>query len=158
MWMDSSSDVDGMLVTRNMMLPSCKEGMNSLPRKGISAKVASNKMTAPEMTFFLLSSAQSSNGKYNFFAHRTMKVSFSSLDLRISDDSTGTRVMVSSSEPTIAKVMVSAIGLNILPSRPVKENSGKNTTMMMRMANATGFITSRAASRMTWVLLTVLPA
>ncbi len=65
--------------------------------------------------------------------------------------------MVSTSEPIMAKVMVSAIGLNSLPSSPVRENSGRNTTMMMRIANAVGLITSRAASRITWVLLTVCP-
>jgi hypothetical protein len=89
---------------------------------------------------------------------RTRKVSFSSLGLRISAESTGTRVSVRISEPTMAKVMVSAIGLNSLPSRPVSENSGRNTTMMMRMAKAMGLITSRAASRMTWVRFAALPA
>jgi hypothetical protein len=86
-------------------------------------------------------------------AHRTSQVSFSSLGFRISAASTGTSVRLSSSEPAIAKVMVSAIGLNSLPSSPVSENSGRNTTMMIMMAKAIGLATSRAASSTTCVRL-----
>ena len=86
-----------------------------------------------------------------------MKVSFSSLGLRISAASTGTSVIDSSNDPAIANVMVSAIGLNSLPSRPVSENSGRKTTMMMMIAKAIGLITSRAASRIRCVLLIGLP-
>ena len=78
-----------------------------------------------------------------------MNVSFSSLGFRISAASTGTSVSVRINEPIMAKVMVSAMGLNSLPSNPVSENSGRNTTMMMRIAKAMGLITSRAASRIT---------
>ena len=49
--------------------------------------------------------------------------------------------------------MVSAIGLNSLPSSPVSENNGKNTTMMIMMAKAIGLATSRAASSTTRVRL-----
>ena len=58
--------------------------------------------------------------------------------------------MVKINDPTMAKVMVNAIGLNILPSSPVSENKGRNTTIMIKIANATGFITSRAASSTRW--------
>ena len=80
-------------------------------------------------------------------------MSFSSLGCRISAASTGTSVIDSSNEPAIANVIVSAIGLNSLPSNPVNENSGRKTTMMIRIANAIGLITSRAASRIRCVLL-----
>src|SRR3546814_19050350 len=68
----------------------------------------------------------------------TSQVSFSSLGLRIIEASTGIKVRLSSIEPAIAKALVNAIGLNILPSRPSSENSGRNTKMMMVMAKAIG--------------------
>ncbi len=58
----------------------------------------------------------------------------------------------------MAKVMVSAIGLNSLPSSPASENSGRNTTMMIRIAKAMGLMTSFAAASMTCVRFTSLPA
>ena len=61
--MVSSSEVEGMPVTRNMMLPSCNVGMNSLPRKGNVASAASSNTSAPPKTFFLFSSAQASKGR-----------------------------------------------------------------------------------------------
>ena len=81
-------------------------------------------------------------------------MSFSCLARRKSADKTGTSVKVSTSEPTMAKVMVSAMGLKSFPSKPVSEKSGRNTTMMMRMAKAIGFMTSFAAANITWVRLT----
>mmetsp|Transcript_30101 Transcript_30101/g.54779 ORF Transcript_30101/g.54779 Transcript_30101/m.54779 type:complete len:279 (+) Transcript_30101:1250-2086(+) len=149
---DSSSDVDGIPVIRNMMEPSCSWGMNSLPRKGNRAKEPISSTTAMPTTRRFLSSAQSSSGRYTRLARATMKVSFSSLGLRIKAASTGTKVSDRSSEPAIAKVMVRAIGLNSFPSKPLSENSGMKTTMMMRMANAIGLATSRAASRIKCVL------
>ena len=154
---DSSSEVEGMPTTRNMIASSCSVGMNSLPRNGNSASAPISSASAAPTTIFLRSSAQSSSGRYSRFAPRTSQVSFSSLGLRISAHSTGTSVSDSSSEPAIAKVMVSAIGLNSLPSSPVSENSGRKTTMMIRMAKAIGLATSRAASSTTWVRLIGLP-
>ena len=52
-----------MLVTRNKMPPSCRVGMNSLPKKGMSAIDAVSNISAPENTFFLFSRAQSSTGR-----------------------------------------------------------------------------------------------
>src|SRR3546814_17926437 len=53
--------------------------------------------------------------------------------------------------------MVNAIGLNILPSRPSSENSGRNTTMMMVMAKAIGLATSLAAASTAEVRSTFSP-
>ena len=60
---DSSSDADGMFVTRNWIVPSCSVGMNSLPRNGNNAREATSNATAEPMTSFLRSSAQSSSGR-----------------------------------------------------------------------------------------------
>ena len=46
----------------------------------------------------------------------------------------------------MAKLTAMAMGRKSLPSMPVSAKSGKNTTMMIRMAKATGLTTSRAAS------------
>ncbi len=72
--------------------------------------------------------------------------------------SNGTRVNASSSEPAIANAMLKAIGLNILPSSPCNPNSGRNTTMMMRIANAIGAATSRAAASTAAPRSTAIPS
>ena len=59
---DSSSDVDGMPVTRHMIEPSCSCGMNSLPRNGNSARLANIAMPATITTTPLRASERSSNG------------------------------------------------------------------------------------------------
>ena len=64
---------------------------------------------------------------------------------------------VSSNEPAMAKLILKAIGLNSLPSRPCKLNSGRKTTMMIMMAKAIGLATSRAAARTAAVRLTCSP-
>ena len=58
---------------------------------------------------------------------------------------TGITVSEISSELTSANTMVSASGANIRPSRPVSENSGRNTMAMMRMPDTTGVATSVTA-------------
>ncbi|MNY44936.1 hypothetical protein D3C86_1800050 [compost metagenome] len=56
--------------------------------------------------------------------------------------STGTSVSASNSEPSMAKLIVRAIGANILPSMPESVKSGTKTAMMMVMAKTIGRPTS----------------
>ena len=77
---------------------------------------------------------------------RISSVSRSALGLRIRAASTGIRVSDSTSDPAIAKLILNAMGLNSLPSRPCRLNRGRNTTMIIRMAKAMGLATSRAAA------------
>ena len=57
----------------------------------------------------------------------------------------------------MAKLMVKAMGLKSLPSRPSRLNKGKNTTMMINSAKPIGFATSLAASSTALVRLTGSP-
>ena len=50
-----------------------------------------------------------------------------------------------SSEATSANAMVTASGVNSLPSNPVSENNGSNTVTMIRTPAITGTATSRVA-------------
>ena len=60
--MDSSSEVEGIPVTRHMIDPSCNCGMNSLPRNGKMARPATSAVTAVTTTTFFLAKAFCSNG------------------------------------------------------------------------------------------------
>ena len=48
-------------------------------------------------------------------------------------------------EPISAKEMVTANGVNIFPSRPVRLNNGRNTTMIIKTPLMTGVATSSVA-------------
>ncbi|MNK96270.1 hypothetical protein D3C87_1165430 [compost metagenome] len=63
---------------------------------------------------------------------------------------TGTKVIARTSEPSKAKEMVKAMGLNILPSMPWRVKRGRKTTMMMAIAKTTGLPTSAAARKIVW--------
>ncbi len=54
-------------------------------------------------------------------------------------------VSESSSDPASANTMVSATGMNSLPSSPCSVISGRNTMMMMATPAATGVMTSFTA-------------
>ena len=70
---------------------------------------------------------------------------------------TGISVRLSSIDPAIANAMVKAMGLNSLPSRPSRLNSGRNTTMMIRIAKEMGLATSLAAASTAEVRSTFSP-
>ena len=59
--MDCSSDVEGIEVTRHMIEPSCKVGMNSLPRKGNSTRLTASAVMAEMTTVCLFERLHSSN-------------------------------------------------------------------------------------------------
>ena len=88
---------------------------------------------------------------------RINSVSRSAFGFRNNAASTGISVNASINEPAIAKLILKAIGLNILPSSPCKLKSGKNTTIIMRIANAIGLATSFAAVKTASVRLTLPP-
>ncbi len=144
---DSSSDVAGMLVTRNMISCSFSVGMNSLPRKGIVASEATSARTAVPSTVRGCASERSSKGAYSLFRCRMTQGSDSAFTRITRLASTGISATVRIIDPVMAKIMLMASGLKSLPSSPSSDSSGMNTTPMIRMPKAMGLITSRAACR-----------
>ena len=93
-------------------------------------------------------SAASSSGWYRRVAQRITHGSVCACSLSSSEASTGTSVSDSSSETPRANTMVSATGTNSLPSNPCSVSRGMKVRQMMRMPEATGTATSRAAANM----------
>ncbi len=54
--------------------------------------------------------------------------------LKKMEQSTGTRVMAKTAEPSMAKVLVKAKGEKSFPACPLKEKTGIKATTIMRMA------------------------
>ena len=94
--------------------------------------------------------ASSSTGVYSRRAPRTTPGLFLLAALRAARgwQERGISVSDSTSEPSNAKIIVSAMGRNSFPSTPSSVRMGRNTIMMMSSPNIVGLRTSIAASRM----------
>ncbi len=122
---DCDSDVLGILSACMAMFFSSSEGMNSWPRRKNPTRAAANSTTATAMTGTGLATARCSSGLYQRFKAATSQFSFSCtrpvMQIAIS---AGTSVSDSTKAAASARITVSAIGSNILPSTPVKVRSG----------------------------------
>src|SRR5690606_23832564 len=115
--------------------PSSNVGTNSPPMVLKIQTLIANKSPASEMTIFLFSNAQWMDGLYNLVRNRMiltdMFLSLCLFGFKNMEEMTGTYVKQKIMAPTNAKLNVSAIGLNILPSTPLSDKMGMNTMRMI---------------------------
>ena len=127
-----------MPTTRNMIASSCSVGMNSLPRNGnsASAPISSAQRGADDDLLALQRPVE--QRQVQRLAPRTSQVSFSSLGFR-----SGTQHRHQRQRQQQRAGHREGDGqrhrFEQLASSPVSENSGRKTTMMIRMAKAIGF-------------------
>ncbi len=140
--MDSGSDTRGNRMISGVSAPSSRTGTNCLPRYGTSISVTPSKDRALISTSRRWARAQRSSGSYPAFAHRTIGISRWFPPRSPSAQRTGDTVRHNTSDTTNAMMTVYPNGANILPSMPSNVTSGKNTTIMMSIANAVGRATS----------------
>ena len=115
----SSKEMVYGMVARTHSEPSSRCGMNSAPMPRImTSATISNNSEAP-VTRQAYDCRRSSPRTYQLLNFSYIALRRSRTPRRMnSAHSTGSRVSVTSSEPTRAKIMVSAIGLNSVPEGP----------------------------------------
>jgi hypothetical protein len=90
-----------------------------------------NNPKASESTFLVFNNAQDIVGRYHLFNwlinRLEMDLGFSSAGFKIIEATTGTYVKQKIMAPIKAKLKVIAMGLNIFPSTPERDNIGMKT-------------------------------